>query len=278
MKSSPMRYMLLFFFLFMSLLLAGQTPYGNNPAAGKYYKLKDGTKIYYEVYGKGKPFVLLHGGVYGYIDEFEPFISKLAEHYQVICIATRGHGKSEIGQAVFTWEQRADDAFQVIRSITSDSVHLLGFSDGGFSAYKLAALHPSLVKRMISIGASDRGKTVQREKVSYNRSSLLAQSKEFFEGRLSLMPQPERWDDALGKLNHLYNDEFLSSETFEKIQCPVLLMSGDRDEYHTVEGMIKAYRSIKAAQLSVIPGCDHVVFFCNFPAVWAAIEPFLKLD
>src|SRR6188472_4466790 len=99
MKSSPMRYMLLFFFLFMSLLLAGQTPYGNNPSAGKYYKLKDGTKIYYEVYGKGKPFVLLHGGVYGYIDEFEPFIGKLAEHYQVICIATRGHGKSEIGQA-----------------------------------------------------------------------------------------------------------------------------------------------------------------------------------
>lgn len=273
-----MKYALSVLLLCTTLLLAGQTPYGNNPAAGKYHTLKDGTKIYYEVYGKGKPFVLLHGGVYGYIDEFEPFIGKLADDYQVICIATRGHGKSEIGKAAFTWEQRADDAFQVIRSITRDSVMLLGFSDGGFSAYKLAALHPALVKRMIVIGASDRGKTVQREKFSYSSASLLSGSKEFFKGRLSLMPQPDRWDEALEKLNHLYNDENLSAETFEKIQCPVLLMSGDRDKYHTVEGMIAVYKSIKNAQLSFIPGCGHVVFFCNFPAVWAAIEPFVKPD
>jgi pimeloyl-ACP methyl ester carboxylesterase len=274
-----MKYLIsLLLFLCASLMLTAQIPYGNNPSAGKYHTLTDGTKIYFEVYGKGKPFVLLHGGVYGYIDEFEPFISKLAEQYQVICIATRGHGKSEVGKAPFTWEQRADDAFQVIRSVTQDSIMLLGFSDGGYSAYKLAALHPSLVKKMIVIGAADRGKTVQREKFNYNKTSLLASSGEFFKGRLALMPQPDRWDDVLGKLNHLYNDENLGAETFEKIQCPVLLMSGDRDQYHPVEGMIAVYKNMKNAQLSFIPGCSHVVFFCNFPAVWAAIEPFVKRE
>ena len=69
-------------------------PYGNNPQAGHYLDVGD-AKIYYEVYGSGKPVVLLHGGVYGYIDEFEPFIKRLSETRQVICIATRGHGKSE---------------------------------------------------------------------------------------------------------------------------------------------------------------------------------------
>src|SRR4051812_37449599 len=133
-----MKYLIsLLLFLCASLMLTAQIPYGNNPSAGKYHTLKDGTKIYFEVYGKGKPFVLLHGGVYGYIDEFEPFISRLAEQHQVICIATRGHGKSEVGKAPFTWEQRADDAFQVIQSVTQDSIMLLGFSDGGYSAYKL---------------------------------------------------------------------------------------------------------------------------------------------
>lgn len=273
-----MKYNLSLLLLFTSLSLAGQTPYGNNPAAGKYHTLEDGTKIYFEVYGKGKPFVLLHGGVYGYIDEFEPFIGKLMEHYQVICIATRGHGKSEIGKAPFTWQQRADDAFQVIRSITQDSVMLLGFSDGGYSAYKLAALHPSLINKLIVIGAADRGKAVQREKSDHNRASLLTSAGGFFESRLALMPQPDRWDEVLDKLNHLYNDENLSAETFSKIQCPVLLMSGDRDQYHNVEGMTIVYRNIKNAQLSFIPNCGHVVFFCNFPAVWAAIEPFLKMD
>ena len=35
--------------------------YGNNPQAGHYFNVGD-AKLYYEIYGKGKPFVLLHGG------------------------------------------------------------------------------------------------------------------------------------------------------------------------------------------------------------------------
>jgi pimeloyl-ACP methyl ester carboxylesterase len=273
-----MKHTLLLILACIAFSVTAQVPYGNNPSAGKYHTLKDGTKLYYEVYGKGKPFVLLHGGVYGYIDEFEPFINKLAEQYQVICIATRGHGKSEVGTAPFTWEQRADDAFQLIRSITQDSVMLLGFSDGGFSAYKLAALYPSAVKKMIVIGAGNRGKNSEREKVNYSRASLLESSGNFFNGRLALMPQPDRWDEALGKLNLLYNEQYLSTETFQQIQCPVLLMSGDRDVYYSVDSMTSVYKGIKNAQLSFIPGCGHVVFFCNFPAVWAAIEPFVTAN
>lgn len=80
-----------------------KVPYGNNPAAGKYFNGGD-AKIYYEVYGQGKPLILLHGGVYGSIGEFQNFIPKLAENFQVICIATRGHGKSEIGKEPFTYK------------------------------------------------------------------------------------------------------------------------------------------------------------------------------
>ena len=93
-----------------------------------------------EIYGQGQPLVMLHGGVYGYIDEFESLIPKLAEHYRVICIATRGHGKSEIGTQAFTYRGRAEDAYKVIRSITADSVTIVGFSEGGFTGLELAAL------------------------------------------------------------------------------------------------------------------------------------------
>ena len=34
--------------------------YGNDPEAGSFY-IHDNVKIYYEVYGHGKPFVILHG-------------------------------------------------------------------------------------------------------------------------------------------------------------------------------------------------------------------------
>jgi hypothetical protein len=35
-------------------------PYGNNPAAGKYYDIR-GIKMYCEVYGTGKPLLMIHG-------------------------------------------------------------------------------------------------------------------------------------------------------------------------------------------------------------------------
>lgn len=71
-------------------------PYGNYPEAGHYVQAGD-ARLYYEVYGKGEPIVLLHGGIMGYIDEMAGFIEKLKPDYQVIAMATRGHGKSEIG-------------------------------------------------------------------------------------------------------------------------------------------------------------------------------------
>lgn len=250
-------------------------PYGNNPQAGKYFNVGD-AKLYYEVYGEGKPLVMLHGGVYGYISEFQTFIPKLAESYQVICIATRGHGKSEIGNDPFTYKQRADDAYKLIRSLTKDSVMVLGFSDGGYSGFKLAALYPSLVKKLIAIGASDLPKNNTRKKLNYNAKDLMKADSVFFAGRLSMMPEPTRWNEALSKLTRLYNEDYVSKETFEKIKCPVLVMSGDRDAYHSLEDVVRCAKEIPNARLSIIPGCSHVVFFCNFPAVWEAINPFLK--
>lgn len=252
----------------------GKAAYGNNPAAGRYVDAGD-ARLYYETYGQGKPVVLLHGGVYGYIDEFAAFIEELSRTNQVICIATRGHGRSAIGNTPFSWQQRADDAYKVIRSITQDSVLVLGFSDGAASGFKLAATHPDAVSRLVTIGFGDTPKGSKKDKFNYNPEMLMSQARSLFETRKQLMPEPERWGQALSWLNHLYNDDYLSDETFSRIKCPTLVMTGDRDNYHTVDSIVSAARKIVNSQVSVIPGCHHVVFFCNYPAVWESIKPFL---
>ena len=266
-----------FCLLVAAMALGQKIEYGNNPAAGRFFDVGN-CKLYYEVYGKGQPFVLLHGGVYGYIDEFEPFIERLSKNYQVICIATRGHGKSEVGHAPYSYAQRADDAYQVVRSITKDSAFVLGFSDGGFAALKLAALHPELVKRLIVIGAGHLAKLKEGTSryEQYSAASLLKSDSAFFKSRLALMPEPTRWNESLGMLNNLYNKDFMSTETFEKIKCRTLIMAGDKDEYSTTDDFVKCKRAIPNAQLAIIPGCGHVVFYCNFAAVLDCIGPFLS--
>jgi pimeloyl-ACP methyl ester carboxylesterase len=251
--------------------------YGNNPSAGHYFDVGD-CKLYYEVYGQGKPLVLLHGGVYGYIDEFEPFIEKLIQNYQVICIATRGHGKSKIGHVQFSYDQRANDAYKVIRSLTKDSVIVLGFSDGGFASLKLAASHPELVKKLIVIGAGNLEKLAggKNRYEQYTPEKLMKSDSAFFKSRLALMPEPDRWGENLDMLNKMYNKDFVSIETFKKIKCPTLIMAGDKDEYTATEDFVKCKKAIPDSQLAIIAGCGHVIFYCNFPAVWDAVEPFLK--
>jgi len=251
-------------------------PYGNNPTAGHYFNVGD-ANIYYEIYGRGEPVVMLHGGVYGYIDEFEPFIKRLAENYQVICIATRGHGKSQMGNTPFTYKQRTEDAYKVIRSITKDSVTVIGFSDGGFSGLKLAALYPELVKKLGAIGVGDRPQNRQREKLNYTKAGLMKYDSAFFTGRLKLMPEPDRWEQCLTWLTNMYNNDYMSKETFEEIQCPVLLMNGDKDDYSSIDEFVQCAKYIRNVQTALIPACHHVIFFCNFPAVWESLQPFLKL-
>lgn len=262
-------------FVFTFGHLYGQDiPYGYNTEAGAYFDVGNNTKLYYEIYGKGEPLLMLHGGVYGYIDEFAPLIPKLAEKYQVICLATRGHVKSDIGHEPFTYEQRASDAFKVIKHLELRKVTVIGFSDGGYSALKLAALYPEVVTKMVVMGAGDRA-VKRKDPLHYSAEELMKSSGGYFKKRVSNMPEPNRWDESLKMLNDLYNNSIVSEETFKKIKCPVLIMSGDNDEYMSPESVLAAHSALADSRMSIIPECGHVIFYCNFPAVWESMKGFL---
>jgi pimeloyl-ACP methyl ester carboxylesterase len=141
-------------------------PYGNNPDAGHYNVLTEQRSIM--KYTESKPLVMLHGGVYGYIDEFAPFIPKLAENFEVICIATRGHGKSEMGKDPFTYKQELT-TLTSNRSITKDSVVVIIF-DGGFSGLKLASLYPELVKINCDESATDQGTGNMKKQITLRKN------------------------------------------------------------------------------------------------------------
>jgi pimeloyl-ACP methyl ester carboxylesterase len=258
-----------------NIALTTSISYGNNPEAGGYFDTGE-VKLYYEVYGKGDPILMLHGGVYGYISEYENLIPKLAENHQVICLATRGHGKSEIGNQPFTYSQRATDAFTLLKHLKINKATVIGFSDGAYSGYKLAAMYPEAVTKLVAMGAGDRKKDSSRTRSNYSEGELMKTAGNYFNGLKKLMPEPQRWNECLQMLNDLYNNDFISTETFTKIKCPVLIMAGDKDDYASVDKVVSSYKQIPGAMLSIIPGCGHVIFYCNFPAVWESMKGFVN--
>lgn len=249
--------------------------YGYNSVAGDYLEVAKDTRLYYEIYGSGEPVLMLHGGVFGYIDEFSGIIQKLSKTNKVICLATRGHVKSDIGHEPFTFDQRANDAKKLLDHLNIRSVDVIGFSDGGFTAYKLAARFPDLIKKAVVIGAADRPKN-SRPPVNYTADTLLHHAGDYFRPRITAMREPERWNESLQMLSNLYNTQVVSVETFSKIKSPVLLIAGEEDEYHKPALMESAHKAIKQSKLLIVPGCGHVVFHCKFDLVWNEIEKFLK--
>jgi pimeloyl-ACP methyl ester carboxylesterase len=248
-------------------------PYGANEKNGGYVNSGD-AKIYYEVYGKGKPLVILHGGIVGSTFEMREFIDSLSKSFQVIAVSTRGHGKSSMGSGIPTYLQKAQDVNAVIEAVTKDRVILLGFSDGAYTGYFLAASNPEKVQKVIAIGAG-----VWRagfRNFNNSRKALFTMDSLFFKQQLALMPQPQKWDEWLEKGNRYYNTLNIGKETFGAIKCPVLVMAGESDENAPLKTVIAAYEMIPNGQLSIIPGAPHPVFLVNFPAVWESMKPFLN--
>jgi pimeloyl-ACP methyl ester carboxylesterase len=254
--------------------------YGANPAAGHSLQVDD-ANIYYETYGSGgTPLVLLHGGLYGYIEEFGGLIEELSKHRRVIAIATRGHGKSDIGTKPFSYALFANDALAVIRHETSGKIDVLGFSDGAVTSYTLASAHPELIRRLVAIGGprklADWTPSAQAEFRNAKPSDVERDSPQFVSARKKLMPQPERWLEFNEKLNAMWaGPVYVTDEQIHSIRIPTLIVAGDHDPYNQIPKFVELFQLLPKGELAIIPGCGHVVLDCKGDFTITAVEAFL---
>ena len=260
---------------------AGKVPYGSNTAAGRYLQVGD-AKIYYEIYGSGgTTLVLLHGGLYGYIDEFAELIGELAKTRRVIAIATRGHGKSELGKQEFSYGLFSDDALAVVRHETQGRVDVLGFSDGAIASYTLTVRHPELVRRLVAIGgprgSRDWSQQAQRELRESKATDVERDSPGFVADRKKLMPEPQRWTEFNEKLLKLWSAPvYVTNEQMKSIALPTLIVAGDHDPYNQMETFVETYKMLPQGEITLIPGCGHVVLACKAKFTIEAVEDFLN--
>lgn len=250
-------------------------PYGNNEEAGNYVQAGD-AKLYYEVYGKGKPLFVFHGGGVGTPYEMGQLIDKLRQDYQVIAVSTRGHGRSEIGHSPLTYEQKAEDMLAVMKKVTNEPAVILGFSDGAYTAYKVASMYPERVDRVVAIGAgtlkpgffSGEMKVEDLEKIDAA----------FIEQQMKIMPEPERYQEFCDNYMAFWSKMEVGEEFLKTIQCPVLLIAGDEDDHAPMVTMVEAAQYIPNASLCIVPKAWHSAFIDNFPVTWTAMEIFLQTD
>jgi len=252
--------LIIFLLVFASInSYAQDIPYGVNEKAGHYCNVGD-AKIYYEVYGEGRPVVLLHGGYHGYIDEFKKYIPVLSKQFKVIAVATRGYGKSEIGTKPFSYRLFAEDVKKVLRQESQDSAIFIGMSDGAKTSFFIATEYPEIALKLVCLGGIvDTNYNQERETASdFKPEDFEKNEPDFVKNRKKIMPQPERWIEFLKELNVMWTEPaIIPLQKLKSVKCPVLIIAGDRDDYRKAGQFAKFYESFPNAQLAIIPNADH---------------------
>jgi pimeloyl-ACP methyl ester carboxylesterase len=241
----------LFFLQTISLLCYSQKkaiPYGNNAAAGKYYNIR-GFKMYCEVYGEGKPLLMIHGNG-GSMAAFKKNVPFFSKKYKVILADSRAHGKSTDSKDSLSFEMMADDFAALLDTMHISKSYIIGWSDGGINAVLIAMRHPEKVIKLASTGAN----------LWPDSTALL----------------PSLWKDMVNQYNSKkdkarttakekndwkiflldYFQPNISLSALKAIKCPSLIICGDHDLI-PVEHTVLIYKNIPKAYLWVVPNSGH---------------------
>lgn len=147
--------------LLLMLMLPAATAAARNPnppsANASVYPIREGyvdahgLMIYYKIFGRGKPLLILHGGPGASHDYFLPYLTPLARHYQLIFIDERGSGRSQTLEDVsgYTVENMVEDVEAVRQALGLGQINLLGHSYGGVVAQAYALKYQKNLSHLI---------------------------------------------------------------------------------------------------------------------------------
>lgn len=228
-------------------------PYGNNKATGNFLTV-DGAKQYYEVYGRGEPLVLIHGNG-GNIAYMKPQIEYFAKKYKVIVMDCRGRGKSELGKDTLTYTQMAKDIVAILNYLHLDSTYIVGRSDGGILALLLAIDYPQKVKKAVAFAANLTADTIGLYSFNYEE---LKRDRRHADEMIAKNDTTQNWKVIQQRNRMMEFQPSITARDLNKIKCPVLVMSTDRDiipEEHT----LFIYRNISKGNLCILTGENHYV-------------------
>lgn len=283
---NTLRAIVLIAVMFSASRSVGQQP---QPSSSGYAPV-NGIKVYYEVYGEGRPLVLLHGAFWTINMNWGQLIPELSKTRKVIAIEMQGHGHTPYSDRKMSFPALASDVAGVMDYLKIDSADVAGFSMGGTVAYEFAVQHPTRLRKLVIISSTYKS-TGWLPQVT---SAFKTFKPEFFENTPiktaydAVAPDKTNWTKWMNQMIAFAGESFdFGDANIAKITAPVLIISGDNDGLDKVE-LAKTYQLLGGgvsidmgakpkSQLAIIPSQGHVsLMMTQAPAILAYMNNFLK--
>lgn len=249
--------------------------------SGKHFPI-DKAMIYAEVKGDPslEPLLFLHGG-FGNIEDFNAVMPSFKNKYRLVGIDSRGHGKSTLGSENLTYERIRKDVEAVLRELGIESLSVIGLSDGGIVAYRLACFSRVRIRKLVTIGSRWHVDNA-RETADILGGTTAERWKSRFpdtvEKYLALNPEPD-FERLARSLVQMWLDESETgypNENVGRIESPTLMIRGDKDHLLKRSAVFQVSELIKDSALANIPFAGHVAFADQKEVVMSLINEFLE--
>ena len=219
------------------------------------YSEVNGLKMYYEIYGDGKPLVLIHGGGSTIQTTFGRVIPMLAKHRKLIAVELQAHGRTSDRDSELSFEQDADDVATLLKNLNILKADFFSFSNGGTTALQIAIRYPELVDKIIAASALCKRNGVPSQFWEFMKQAKLENMPEQLkEGYKKVASYPKGLQVMHDKdAKRMVDFKDIPDEKIKSIKAPTLIIIGDEDVI-TPEHALEIHRLIANSELAIIPG------------------------
>ena len=228
------------------------------------WKANDGTEINFNLYGnesQEKTLLLLPGLLGSLASQWRNFIRPLSTDFRLVTMDLRGHGRSQNNAITLNPEQMMQDISGLLDFLKIETVHIAGYSLGGYLGLMLALSQPRRVATLLMHAT----KFYWTEEASAKMQAqldpdMMAKKVPAYADQLVQEHGARQWRilvrQAVDLVAYLAK-EGLTERMIAQTQCPVLVSVGDRDKLIPVAEAHRLSRILPQGELIVLPGVSH---------------------
>lgn len=207
--------------------------------------------------------LLLHGAI-GSQEQLYPLRDQLSlAGYEVHSVNFSGHGgKSSTNQ--FSIEQFGEEVYQYIQEHSLGELLVFGYSMGGYVALFLASKYPGIFKKVCTLGTKfNWTPEIAAKEVKMLNPSAIEEKVPAFAQILATRHGMDHWKLLLNNtatmLTGLGNNPLLTDGVLQKIDLPVLLLIGQKDNMVSIEETEATKQCLQQGSIFILQGTPHPI-------------------